>query len=149
AASARRIRVFSSAGCSSGTVSMWEMRKPCLRRSSATAGPDRSCLSPRARESLTVRTAAVKDSGVEEDIFLFLGLSTVALGFVEQPEAFHEQALGIQAHRLLRGLALEVNLKVASGPAEHLEHGRVALQRAVGSVRHLAFAKIHFAFLVL
>ncbi len=74
--------------------------------------------SPCDAESLTVRTAAVKASGVEEDIFLFfLGAVVIALGFVEHAQAFHEQALSVQGGGLLAGLAVEVDLEVAAGPA--------------------------------
>src|SRR6185312_2254295 len=116
-------------------------------RISATAGPERSARSPRAEESLTVRTAAVKTSGVEEDIFLFfLGGSIVTLGFVEHAQAFHQQALGVQRGGLFAGLALKVDLEVAAGPAQDFEDRLIAAERTVGRVGHLAFAEIHFAF---
>src|SRR5271166_547811 len=61
---------------SSGTISRAAIRKLSFSKTCATAGPDSSVRSPRAQESLTVTTAARKNSGVsisavEEDIFLF------------------------------------------------------------------------------
>src|SRR5271154_6896404 len=89
-------------------------------RTSPTAGPERSARSPRAQESLTVTTAAVRPSGVEEDIFFFLlgRFSAVALRFVELAQAFHQQALRIQLGALLRRLAFEVDFKVSVRPAQ-------------------------------
>src|ERR1700692_3589193 len=66
---------------SSGTVLVAITRKPSFFRMSATAGPEISARSPRAQESLTVTTAALKAAGadpsfdfdcsvIEEDIFL-------------------------------------------------------------------------------
>src|ERR1700733_7612726 len=86
-----------------------------LRRLSAptTAGPERSARSPRAEESLTVRTAAVTRSGVEEDIVFFLlrlHVALVALGFVEQAQTFHQQTLRVQLGGLFGGFAFEVHL---------------------------------------
>jgi hypothetical protein len=67
------------------------MEKFRFLRVSATAGPERSTRSPRAQESLTVTTAAVEVSGVEEDIFFFLpGLSGVPLGLIQEAQAFHQ-----------------------------------------------------------
>src|ERR1700733_2153886 len=85
------------AAWSSVTTSVPMSENSRLRRSSQTAGPDRSTRSPRAQESLTVMTAAVSPSGVEEDIFFLLGYSfaAVALGFVELAQTFHQQALSI------------------------------------------------------
>src|SRR5215470_20243008 len=104
-----------------------------------TAGPPRSGFSPREHESLTVSTAAVTRSGVEEDIF---PLGRVALRFVEQPQSFHEQALCIQRGRLLRGLAFEVDLEISIGPAENFEYGLIARNRAIGRMLDLATVKI-------
>src|SRR6185312_3427966 len=101
-----------------------------------------------AEESLTVRTAAVRASGVEEDIFLFfLGGAIVALGFVEHAQAFHQQALGIQRGGLFAGLAFEVDLEVAARPTQDFENSLVSAERAVSRVGHLALAEIHFAFI--
>src|ERR1700727_1810175 len=163
---------------SSGTTSRTATRKPCLSRNCETAGPDRSCRSPRAQESLTVTTAAVSSTGsaIEEDIFLFLtfgpsrslcgsrnrgrsrtgsdrrcschrrrfGLSftaTVALRFVEQPQTFHQQSLGVELSRLFVGLPFKIELEISPGPTQHFENCGVSYQRAVGRVLHLAFRK--------
>src|ERR1700687_2994831 len=122
------------AALSSATISVATTEKFLCSRIAATAGPERFFRSPRADESLTVRTAAVdllllaaEPSGVEEDIFLFfLGVSVIALGLVEHAQAFHQQALGVQRGGLLAGLAFKIDLETASGPAQHLEHGLVA-----------------------
>src|SRR5579863_2457668 len=96
-----------------------------FRRSSATAGPDRSARSPRAQESLTVMTAAVNNSGVEEDIiilFFLAGLTGVPLRLVQQAQAFHQQTLRVQSGGLPGGFAFKVDLKAAIGPTQDLEH---------------------------
>src|ERR1700682_1581242 len=94
-----------------------------------------------------VSPAARKVSGIEEDIFFFLGLAApIAAGFIELPQAFHQQALGVQGGGLLLGLAFEIDLEIATRPAQDLEYSSITLERAVGRVRHLAFAEIHFAF---
>src|SRR6476646_7042521 len=91
-------------------------------RISATAGPERSARSPRAEESLTVRTAAVRTSGVEEDIFLFLlGASVISCRLVEPAQALHQQALSIQGGGSLAGVAFGVGLEVRRGSAKHLK----------------------------
>src|SRR5271155_1562583 len=64
---------------SSCTIWVATTRKPSFFKISTTAGPERSTRSPRAQESLTVTTAAVRTTGaefpwddastVEEDIF--------------------------------------------------------------------------------
>src|SRR3984957_14421171 len=139
------------AACSSGTTSVPMSEKFLFLRSSLTAGPERSTRSPRAQESLTVRTAAVSPSGVEEDIFFFLLLwcfATVALGFVELAQAFHEQALSIEFGGLLLGLAFEIDFEISVGPAQEFEHGRISHQGAVGRVGYLAFAEEELAFIV-
>src|SRR5271170_5555295 len=118
-------------------------------RSSPTAGPETSARSPRAHESLTVITAAVRLSGVEEDIFFFLRwFPAVPLRLVELAQTFHQQALGVEVRGLLGALAFEVDLKVSVRPAEYLEYGRIPDQRAIGGVRHLAFFEVQFAFVV-
>src|ERR1700687_5004173 len=107
---------------SSATISVATTAKFFRLRISATAGPERSARSLRDAESLTVRTAAVRTSGVEEDIFLFfLGAAVVTLGFVEHAQAFHQQALGVKRGSLFFGLAFEVNLETAAGPAQDFE----------------------------
>src|SRR6266849_7043564 len=112
------------AAWSSGTISVATTAKLRCCRMFATAGPDTSARSPRAEESLTVRTAAVRTSGVEEDIFLFfLGAPVIALGFIEHPQAFHQKALSVQRGGLFVGLAFEVDLEVAAGPAQNFEDG--------------------------
>src|ERR1700678_2940868 len=67
---------------SSCTICFATTRKPNLANASATAGPEISTREPRAQESLTVITAAVKPaplvSTVEEDIFLLFLLATTA-----------------------------------------------------------------------
>src|SRR5579863_2810350 len=91
-------------------------------RSSLTAGPERSTRSPRAQESLTVMTAAVSPSGVEEDIFFFFLLwcfAAVALGFVELAQAFHEQALSVEVGGLLIAFAFKINFEISVGPAQN------------------------------
>ena len=81
--SALRMAVWSSATIFVATIENFRRLS-----TSTTAGPERSARSPRAEESLTVRTAAVTRSGIEEDIvfffFLRLHFALVALGFVEQ-----------------------------------------------------------------
>src|SRR2546427_4574185 len=80
--------------------------------------PETSERLPWAQESLTVRTAAVSASGIEEDIFFLRSAAAlVTLGFVEHAQAFHEQALSIQCGGLLRSFAFEVDLKISRGPA--------------------------------
>src|SRR5580700_1085769 len=143
-------RACSMAGCSSGTVAVPASANLCFLRTSATAGPERSLRSPREQESLTVMTAARRGSGVEEDvIFFFLGsFAALALRFVELAEAFHQQALSVQGGGLFVGLAFEIDLEVAVGPAQNFEDGLVAVQGTVGSVRDLAFLEEHFTFFV-
>src|SRR4029077_837675 len=146
-------------GCSSGTTSVPMTAKFFFLRSSATAGPERSTRSPREQESLTVTTAAlipsavevrgVEPLGIEEDIFFFLlGFAAVPLRLIKLAQALHEQPLRIQGSRLLRGLTLEVHLKISVGPPQHLEDGGVPGQRTVNGMGDLAFAKIHFALFV-
>src|SRR5277367_6756719 len=109
-------------------------------RSSPTAGPERSARSPRAQESLTVTTAAVRPSGVEEDIFFFLlwfSAVAVALRFVELAQAFHQQTLGVQLGGLLRRLAFKSDFEVSIGPAQDFEHRRSPCQRSIGGVTYL------------
>src|SRR5271166_1323549 len=70
---------------SSGTISRAAIRKLSFSKTCATAGPDSSVRSPRAQESLTVTTAARKDSGVstsavEEDIFLLFPSTAAGMG---------------------------------------------------------------------
>src|ERR1700722_21039905 len=115
--------------CSSGTVAVPAIMNLFFLRTSATAGPERSARSPREHESLTVMTAAVNVSGVEEDIVFFLrSLVAVALRFIEQPQAFHQQALCVQRSGLFGGFAFEIYLEIAIGPAQHFENGLVAVQ---------------------
>src|SRR4029077_11021239 len=136
-------------GCSSGTISVATTEKLRCLSASATAGPERSARSPRDEESLTVRTAAVRVSGVEEDIFFLLRFVTVPLGrLIEQAQAFHQQALSVELSGLCGGLTLEIDLEVAFRPAQHLEHGCVAHERPINRVCHLALADVHFALLV-
>src|SRR5216684_8309619 len=112
---------------SSATTLVSMMAKWCSCRVRATAGPDTSLRSPRAQESLTVRTAARKVSGVEEDIFFLLALAaTVPPRFIQQTQAFHQQALRVQRGGLLLGLAFEVDLKISARPAQHLKDRGVA-----------------------
>src|ERR1700733_5778734 len=126
-------------------ISVATTEKPCLVSNSPTAGPERSTLAPLAQESLMVSTAVVSASGIEEDIFfLFLRAAFIALRFVEQSQALHEQPLSVQIGGVLSGLAFEVDLKIAASPAQHFEDSRVALQLAVGGVVDLAFAEEHF-----
>src|SRR5271170_5690781 len=97
-------------------------------RSSPTAGPERSARSPRAQESLTVMTAAVRPSGVEEDIFFFLlgRFSAVPLRFVELAQTFHQQSLGVQVGGLLGRLAFKIDLEVSVRPAQNFKHRRIS-----------------------
>src|ERR1700736_164664 len=131
------------AAWSSGTIWVTTTQKPFFLRISATAGPERSARWSRAEESLTVRTAADRTSAVEEDIIFFLlRVSVVALGFIEHAQAFHEQSLSVQCRGLFGGLAFEVDLEVAAGPAQYLEDGLVAGELTVRGVGHLALAEI-------
>src|SRR5450755_1734678 len=186
---------------SSGTTSRAAILKWSFCRSSATAGPERSSRSPRAQESLTVITAAVRTCGsaIEEDIFLFIpsrgagsarrcrhngrrwrsghrcgrskcrrsrskrilwwscrwcgccsGLrlpAAVARRFVEQPQPFHQQALGVELRRLFVGLTFEIELEISACPTKNFEHSLVAHQRSVSRVLHLAVGKKYFAFI--
>src|SRR4029077_10117984 len=116
-------------GCSSGTISVATTEKLRCLSTSTTAGPERSARSPRDEESLTVRTAAVSVSGVEEDIFFLLRFVTVPFGgLIEQAQAFHQQALSVEVSGLFGGLTLEIDLEVAFGPAQDLEHSWIADQ---------------------
>src|SRR5205814_6597562 len=120
--------------------------KWCCSSTCTTAGPDASLRSPRAQESLIVSTAARKVSGIEEDIFFFLGLAaTIASRFIQPAKTFHEQSLSVECGGLLLNLAFEVDLKIAAGPAQDLENRRITFQGAVGCVRDLALAEIHLA----
>src|SRR6266852_2360359 len=134
------------AGCSSGTISVATTENFRFLRASATAGPERSARWPRVEESLTVRTAAVRASGVEEDIFFFLCFPAIPFRLIEQAQAFHQQALRVQRSGLLCGLTLEIDLEVAPGPAQDFEHGCIAGQRSIGCVHDLAFSEVHLAF---
>src|ERR1700691_975878 len=179
---------------SSCTICRATTRKPDFFRTSATAGPERSARSPRAQESLTVTTAAVKITGsvssaIEEDIFFLFrpptgsaatrtraghtsagpaartgdgsalnalscgfrsGLrSALALRFVEQPQALHQQTLSVELRGFLIGLALEVEFEVAAGPTQNLEDGFISRQSSVSRVLDLTFHKKHFALLAL
>src|SRR5947207_15085433 len=124
--------------------------KPALRRASATAGPERSDRSPRADESLTVSTAAVRLSAVEEDIFFFPhSPAALAFGFVEHAEPFHQQPLSVERSGMLRSLSFKVDLKIPAGPAQDFKNSRVAGQRSIRRVRYLTLAEVHFAFFVI
>src|SRR5215469_15799566 len=123
---------------SSGTISRRSSLNWCRSSAFATAGPDASGFSPREQESLTVRTAA-RTSGVEEDIFaLSCG---VALRFVQQPQPFHEQTLGVQGRGLLGRLSFEIDLEISFRPAQHLEHGLITGDRSIGRMTHLPAVK--------
>src|ERR1700693_3936916 len=132
---------------SSCTICVCTIRNPDFFKTSTTAGPETSTRSPRAQESLTVTTAAVKTtepSVVEEDIFFLfrppaasaraardsagppavVGTAAgsaflsdlpagIALRFVEQTQALHQQALSVELRGFLTGLALKVELEVA------------------------------------
>src|SRR5207245_8263714 len=141
--------------------------------SSATAGPDASFRSPRAQESLTVTTAAVRTvlgSAIEKNVFLFVfpaahrngrrrsgdrgrgslhgrgfRFSTAVPGrFIEQAQPFHQKPLGVELRGLLAGLALEVELEVSAGPAQNFEHRLTTDQGPVGGVLDLAFNDTYF-----
>src|SRR5215471_246003 len=144
----RRTRISRMTASSSGTISRETTRKFFFSRTSATAGPPRSARSPREEESLTVTTAAVS-SGVEEDIFfLSLFAATVAIRFVEQPQAFHQQALRVELGARLGRLAFEVQLEITSGPAQNLEHRLVALKIPVNRVHDLPLIEVNIALVV-
>src|SRR5208337_4259842 len=85
-------------------------------------------------------------SGIEENIFTLGRL--VALRLVQQAQAFHEQALGIERRRFLGRLAVEIDLEVSLGPAEHFEDRFVACNRAIDGVFGLSLAEINFAAVV-
>src|SRR5258706_106124 len=127
---------------SSGTTLRRTTRNFRRSSASATAGPDRSVFSPRAHESLTVRTAAVR-SGVEEDIF---SLGGVTLRLVQLAQAFHQQPLRIQGRRFLGGFSIEVDLKAPISPPQHFEDRLIASDRTICGVFHLALAEVHLAF---
>src|SRR5580704_3738763 len=137
------------ADCSSGTTSVPMTAKFLFLRSSPTAGPERSARSPLAQESLTVTTAAVIPSGVEEDIFFLLfGFSAIALRLVELAQAFHQQTLRVQVGSLLRGLAFKIDFEVSVDPTQNLKYRRIPKQGAISSVIYLAFLEVQFAFVV-
>src|SRR5690348_17299707 len=141
---------FMIAACSSGTMRVSMTAKWCCWSALTTAGPDRSLRSPRAHESLTVRTEARNASGIEEDVIFLLCLSTlVALLLIEQAQAFHEEALGVQSGGLLLGLALKIDLEVPASPLQHFEYGSITVERTVGRVRNLAFAEVHLALITI
>src|SRR5580658_10464065 len=118
---------------SSWTIWVATTRNPSFFKTSTTAGPETSTRSPRAQESLTVTTAAVSTAGpgfpcdeasiVEEDIFFLFPppAASVSLRFVQQAQALHEQALGVELGGFLIGLAFEVQFEVAAGPAQNFE----------------------------
>src|SRR5437660_2238033 len=134
---------------SSATTLVSMIAKWCSCRVRPTAGPDRSLRSPLAQESLTVRTAARKVSGVEEDIFFLLTLATtVTPRLVQQSQPFHKQALRIQCGGLLLGFAFEVDLEVTARPAQDFEHRSIARQRTINGVRHLTLTEVHLTFVV-
>src|SRR5579862_2551339 len=143
-----RTRMSRIARSSSGTISRATTLKFFFSRASATAGPPRSARSPRKEESLTVTTAAVR-SGVEEDIFFLGFFSVVAVAFIEQAQAFHQQALRVQLCSGLRRFALEIQLEVSAGPSQNLEHRLVTLQAPIRRVNDLALGKVHIALLVI
>src|SRR6185312_13918289 len=137
---------FWIAAWSSATTRVSITEKWCCSNTCTTAGPDTSLRSPRAQESLMVSTAARKVSGIEEDIFLFLGLAAaIASRFIQPPQTFHQQSLSVESGGLLFGLPVEVNLKTAASPAQDFEHRGIAFERAIGGMRNLAFAEIHLA----
>src|SRR5271154_2452143 len=154
---------------SSCTIRVATTRKPSFFKTSTTAGPETSTRSPRAQESLTVTTAAVKTAGpsvVEEDIFFLfrpaaartraghsaagsaavagagadsaLGAllhslrATIALRFIEQPQALHQQTLSVELGSLLIGLALEVEFEVPASPTQNFKDSLISRQRSVG-----------------
>src|SRR5882672_2688667 len=133
------------AAISSGTMLRTTTRN--LRRSSvsATAGPEMSVFSPREQESLTVRTAAVVRSGVEEDIF---SLGCIPLGLVQLAQPFHQQTLGVQSSCFLGGLTVEVHLEIAFGPAQNFEDRLVAGDGAIRGVLYLALIEVHLALII-
>src|SRR5438445_1730060 len=76
---------------SSGSTEVWITLKPAASSRRAMAGPERSGRLFRKEESLMVSTAAVAVftcSGFEDVFF------SIAVGLVQQPQAFQQQALG-------------------------------------------------------
>src|SRR5580700_5144230 len=52
--------------------------------------------------------------------------AAIALRFIEQAQALHEQPLGVELGGFLIGLAFEVEFEVAAGPAQNFEDGFVS-----------------------
>src|SRR5208282_4338509 len=52
--------------------------------------------------------------------------AAIALRFVEQAQALHQQALGVELGGFLIGLAFEVEFEVAASPAQNFEDGFIA-----------------------
>ena len=76
-------------------------------------------------------------------------VAAVAIRFVEQAQAFHEEALGIQLGAGLGSFAIKVELEAAARPVKYLEHRWIAFQWAVGGVHDLALVEIDVALVVL
>src|SRR3954471_837228 len=71
----------------------------------------------------------------------------VAVGLVEQAQAFHQEALGGAGDGGLAGGFGEVDLEAAAGPSHGLVDSFVALSRAVDGVIDLPFTEEHVALL--
>src|SRR5512142_3042997 len=123
---------------SSGTSQVATTSKPNCRSASATAGPDLSSRSRRQAESLTVTTAAFI-SGFED---VFFGL---AVGLVDEAQAFHQQTLGGAGGGLLGAAGGKVDGEVPLGPDQDLVHRFVALEVLEEGVVEVAVVEIHLA----
>src|ERR1700691_1577088 len=92
--------------------------------------------------SAAARTCAARTCAARAGAPIFCGLpAAIALRFVEQPQALHQQALRVELRGFLIGLALEVQLEVAARPAQNFEDGFIAAQSSARGVLHLAFDK--------
>src|SRR5438270_1772723 len=73
----------------------------------------------------------------------------VAVGFVEQAQALHQQALGRAGDGGLAGGFGEVDLEAATGPSHGLVDGLVALGFSINGVVDLALTEEHVALLAI
>src|SRR5581483_5299574 len=68
-----------------------------------------------------------------------------AIGFIEQPQAFHHEVLGTHGRGALGTAAFKIDFEVSGRPGQHLIDGFVAFHRAVGGVADLAIGEENFA----
>src|SRR5580700_988303 len=82
---------------------------------------------PPAASARTRAAAAGRSARCGAAVFRASRLAAaISLRFVQQAQALHEQALGVELGGFLIGLAFEVQFEVAAGPAQNFEDSLVS-----------------------